>query len=98
MRHKILITTAIVLGLVLLAFVVSLAIGPNKSTNNEGKEYCSEPSRGVDACITLYKPVCGWFSDNIQCIKYPCAQTYSNLCEACKNIEVSYFTEGECPD
>ena len=99
MRHKILITTAIVLGLILLAFVVSLAIGSNDSANgNDDKSYCTTDSRNAEACITLYKPVCGWFSENIKCIKYPCAQTYSNLCEACKNIEVSYFTEGECPE
>lgn len=98
MRHKILITTAILLGIILISFIISLAINPNKNfNNNEDKTYCSQDSRNAEACITLYKPVCGWFSENIQCIRYPCAQTYSNSCEACKNADVSYFTSGECP-
>ena len=62
------------------------------------QHYCSPESRGVGACITLYKPVCGWFDPaRIQCIKYPCAQTFSNGCYACIDQKVLYWTEGECP-
>ncbi|MBI3623460.1 hypothetical protein HY212_05280 [Candidatus Pacearchaeota archaeon] len=97
MRNKILITTTILLGIILLAFIASLAINANKNQNFPSGHDCTPSSRNADACITIYKPVCGWFSDNIQCIKYPCAQTYSNSCEACKNSDVSHYTEGECP-
>lgn len=62
------------------------------------EHYCSPASRGVGACITLYKPVCGWFDGaKIKCIKYPCAQTFSNGCFACIDDKVLYWTEGECP-
>lgn len=62
------------------------------------EHYCSPASRGVGACITLYKPVCGWFDGaKIQCIKYPCAETFSNGCFACIDQKVLYWTEGECP-
>lgn len=65
-----------------------------------GKEQyaCPADSRQEGACIALYQPVCGWFnSSQIQCIRYPCAQTYSNSCFACQNQRVSYWTDGECP-
>jgi len=62
------------------------------------KDFCSNDSRNVDACITLYDPVCGWSDpDKIKCIKFPCASTYSNSCNACKNPDVLYFKKGECP-
>ena len=61
--------------------------------------YCTATDRLAEACIQIYQPVCGWFDpDQIQCIKYPCAQTYSNRCEACKDTKVLYYTEGECPE
>ena len=64
----------------------------------EEKQFCSDDSRNADACITLYDPVCGWSDpDKIKCIKFPCASTYSNSCNACKNLDVLYFTKGECP-
>ncbi len=62
------------------------------------ENYCTSEQRIVDVCIEIYKPVCGWFdSSKIQCIKYPCAQTFSNECLACKDSNVAYWTEGECP-
>ena len=64
----------------------------------EIENYCNEESRKGDVCITLYKPVCGWFdSEKIQCIKFPCAETYSNSCFACLDEKVLYWTESECP-
>lgn len=63
-----------------------------------GKTFCKIEQRNAQACITLYQPVCGWNDpERIQCIKYPCAQTYSNGCFACSDEKVSYYTEGECP-
>ncbi len=59
---------------------------------------CTADSRKGEFCMELYQPVCGWFDPGkIQCIKYPCAQTFSNSCFACHNSNVLYWTEGECP-
>ncbi len=73
----------------------------NQNTNGnmlETKTYCAPEPRETDFCIQIYKPVCGWFDPNkIQCIRYPCAQTFSNSCVACSNNDVLYWTEGECP-
>ena len=51
-----------------------------------------------DVCIEIYDPVCGWFSDDVQCVTYPCAVTFSNSCFACGDETVEYWTPGECPD
>ncbi|HIH17600.1 MAG TPA: hypothetical protein HA282_05275 [Nanoarchaeota archaeon] len=62
------------------------------------KVFCEPGQKNAEACIALYKPVCGWFNPGqIQCVKYPCAQKYSNSCFACADGKVSYYTEGECP-
>lgn len=61
--------------------------------------YCTAASREAEACTQIYKPVCGWFNpDDVQCIRYPCAQTYSNECLACVNEDILYWTDGDCPD
>lgn len=69
-------------------------------TFNDKKHFCSNDSRNIySMCITLYDPVCGWSNpDKIQCIKFPCASTYPNSCNACKNSEVLYWTKGKCPE
>lgn len=59
---------------------------------------CSVESRNAEICTEEYAPVCGWSDpEKIQCIKYPCAQTYGNICNACKDSNVAYYTFGECP-
>lgn len=61
------------------------------------KHFCTEEQRNVDACIEIYQPVCGWSDPaKIQCIRYPCASTYSNSCFACMDENVLYWTEGDC--
>lgn len=50
-----------------------------------------------EACTKEYNPACGWFNASIQCIKYPCAQTYGNSCTACSDEKVANWTPGECP-
>ena len=65
---------------------------PNK------RHYCTEEQKNSDACIEIYQPVCGWNDpDKVQCIKWPCAETYSNSCFACTDKNVLYWTAGECP-
>lgn len=58
---------------------------------------CTPESRKAEVCTAQYEPVCGWFSEKIKCVKYPCAITTSNACEACKNENVESWTSGECP-
>jgi len=64
----------------------------------EEKFFCPKESRNVGFCIEIYQPVCGWNDpEKIQCIKFPCASTYSNSCFSCQDENVLYWTEGECP-
>jgi len=60
-----------------------------------GEVYCSSPRPEV--CTEEYMPVCGWFGPDVQCIRYPCASTFGNGCLACSDINVAYYTPGECP-
>ncbi|MFA5856180.1 MAG: Kazal-type serine protease inhibitor domain-containing protein [Candidatus Pacearchaeota archaeon] len=54
---------------------------------------CSNNTLG---CTTTN--VCGWFNpQQIQCLKYPCANNYDNSCSACSNENVLYWTYGTCP-
>lgn len=64
----------------------------------EGKKVVHTCETRPDACTMDYNPVCGWFGQEIQCIKYPCAATYSNGCTACADDKVESWTEGECPN
>ncbi|GEM_PF-6189611 len=66
------------------------------SLSREEKNFCSAESREADACILIYQPVCGYFNSSIQCIRAPCAGTYSNSCVACADEKVEYWTYGEC--
>jgi len=71
------------------------------STNGTSPEgtltVCTPESRQGEFCTMDYNPVCGWYDESISCIKYPCAQTYSNACQACKKSMVKGWTAGECP-
>ncbi len=86
---------SIIFLLILASVVYSLLV--SQADTEPAATYCTPESRLAEACIALYKPVCGWFSPEIQCIRYPCAQTFSNGCVACSNSDVLYYTEGECP-
>lgn len=65
--------------------------------NETGRNYCPPPSGLGIACAEIYQPVCGWYNSNIQCLKYPCAETFSNSCFACSDSRTSYWTAGVCP-
>ena len=58
---------------------------------------CNPAGPAMTLCTMDYKPVCGWFRENISCITYPCAQTFSNDCAACQSADVAYWTAGACP-
>ncbi len=59
---------------------------------------CTPEQKQAEICTMEYLPVCGWFdSAKIQCIKYPCAQTFGNICQACAAENVVSWTQGECP-
>jgi len=67
------------------------------NSNFEVLNYCLEKSRNADACIAVYEPVCGNMDgEKIQCIRAPCANTYSNSCLACSDENVLYYASGEC--
>jgi len=76
-------------------------IGPNCEfpTCPESKlkiNECNASQRG-QSCEDGYNPVCAWYNQSIKCVKYPCAGTYANSCEACRDVKVAYWTEGPCP-
>lgn len=66
-------------------------------SDKDEKTYCIESQRNAEACTMEYNPVCGWWNSSIQCFKYPCAATYGNVCMACADGKVLYWTKGECP-
>jgi hypothetical protein len=69
-----------------------IEVSPPKET------LCTAEEKATQACTKEYRPVCGWNDpDKIQCIRYPCAQTYGNKCEACAAETVVSWTPGECP-
>jgi hypothetical protein len=57
---------------------------------------CEEEERGIE-CDGVYKPVCGWSGENVNCLVYPCANNYENSCRACNNRDVEKYTFGKCP-
>jgi hypothetical protein len=60
---------------------------------------CVRPhnNAAVTLCSAEEDPVCGWFGQEIQCIAYPCAATYGNLCLASVDPTVASTTPGACP-
>lgn len=72
--------------------------GCRPSTNVSLTSHVCMPEDRKEVCIEVYNPVCGWFEPSqVQCITYPCAQTFGNSCFACGDKKVAYYTEGECP-
>lgn len=88
-----------IIGLVIVVALVLIALYYNPPANNDGNALditnCVERS---EICTAQYDPVCGWWnSSSVQCIKYPCAATYSNGCYACADEKVVGYTAGEWP-
>ena len=79
-------------------FYDSTGCGCELKVAAQKKVYCADNQRNSGVCAEIYAPVCGFFDpQKIQCVKYPCAQTFSNSCFACSNKNVLYYTSGECP-
>lgn len=68
-----------------------------KGDENLVKVYCTDEQRDIEHCSAEKNPVCGWYNRNIKCLRFPCAQSYDNLCFACQDDKVYYWTQGECP-
>ncbi|CAD8172662.1 unnamed protein product [Paramecium pentaurelia] len=64
------------------------------STNSIYK--CDAPKVENPICPEFYKQTCGLFNNNIQCIKAPCGQVFSNECFACANANVDTYFFGDC--
>ncbi|VVB77981.1 Uncharacterised protein [uncultured archaeon] len=68
-----------------------------ENCSTDKKTYCTPKQKKAEICPMYYSATCGWFNNSIKCLKYPCAQTFSNPCVACADEKVEYYTEGECP-
>lgn len=79
---------------IILAFVLQ---SDSNYSAEEDKISCTPEMRNIASCTAIAMPVCGYFSQDVQCIKAPCAQNYGNFCEACADLKVEFWTEGECP-
>ena len=84
------ILTFVIIGTALTLFLLVV----NSSSIVKEKHYCYSPRSQI--CTLQHDPVCGYFNETVQCVKAPCAQTYSNSCRACANEKVEYWVEGEC--
>ena len=79
--------TAFLVGIVVLLYFFF----PFGGDANMVANTCTSEDKLADVCLQLYKPVCAQLSDET-------TKTYSNLCFACQDDKVVYWTEGECPD
>lgn len=59
--------------------------------------YICKKSDRCKVCTQEFIGVCGWFNANVRCFKYPCANTYGTICQACSDPNVAYVTSGVCP-
>ncbi len=68
----------------------------SEDSSDESKNYCTPEQKKANICTMDYSPVCGYYDQSIQCIRAPCAETYSNACTACASGKVEYWVKGEC--
>lgn len=58
---------------------------------------CSEPR--PEMCTKEYRPVCGMYNPEvIQCVTWPCGETFGNSCMACANENITNYEVGTCED
>lgn len=79
--------------LLVLSCLTAMAISTGSSTY---PYYCQPSDRGNVMCPQIYIGVCGWFNSNVNCLVAPCANTSSNICEACRDPNVEKVTYGDC--
>lgn len=61
------------------------------------KHPCSVGDEDIE-CPQDEVEVCGWLDiDQGECTSSPCAINFANDCLACREINIKYWTEGECP-
>jgi hypothetical protein len=84
--------TFVIIGTALVVFL--LAANSQMIVKEADKEYCYPPR--LQMCTLHYDPVCGYFNETVQCVKSPCAATYSNSCHACADEKVEYWKPGKC--
>ena len=82
----------------ILRILISLCLIILSATRGPKTEYTCKKSDRNKACTLEYLGVCGWFNENIRCLKYPCAITFGTICQACSDPSVQYVTKGECPE
>ncbi len=78
-------------------FLLVFLLACSQTASPAVKQGCTAESRQVDVCPASYEKVCGWYSEAVQCFAFPCAEDFSNSCEACKNLNVNWWSPGECP-
>ena len=86
-----------ILFLIFLIIAIIPIINFSNKSDLEGRIYCVDEQRNVEACVEVYSPVCGYVQ--IECITTPCnpiEENFSNSCFACQNERVLYYIEGEC--
>ncbi|MEK6895842.1 MAG: hypothetical protein AABX12_00070 [Nanoarchaeota archaeon] len=76
--------------------------GAGSGDLGEGRaaHYCSDESREVEECEDIDEPVCGWYDlSRVECAPDdPCVRSvFPNVCKACQNDNIKYWTEGDCP-
>ena len=86
----------IIFILILIFFILFVKFFPEKEDAEEKeKKFCDEESRNADVCITIYEPVCGYYTLN-DCSDFTCKKTFSNSCFACIDKNVLFYVKGEC--
>ena len=76
------------MAIAMATLIVGCASQPAPMPVPEGATLCDEPRPQI--CTRDYRPTCATKTDHSQYVA-------SNPCEACANLEVKYFVDGDCP-
>jgi len=80
-----------ILKILIILFLIILG-----ATQVKAIYICKKCDRKKICYREVFVGVCGWFSENVRCKRYPCARTYGTICQACSNRNVAYVTKGVC--
>lgn len=95
-KQNLIIIVAILIAFLILAGWIMFKQLTKENTEGN-KTYCTAEQKNAQICSQYYSATCGWFDQSIKCLVYPCAQTFSNICSACADPKVEFYTTGECP-